>query len=104
MSVDIVFEVLQLVTLLILLGVLISVGQRYPSLVEGNWKMILAGFALFGIGSAFDLADEFITTDAFGTVASIAETTGIATGLLLAALGFRNWFGFMGRFLGASKA
>lgn len=98
----IIFESLGFITSTILFLVVLFAGRRYPSLVEGNWNLIVLGFFFFALGFGIDFADEFefANSDLFNTL----ETIFLAGGLLLAAVGFSRWFNFMARFLGVAKA
>lgn len=103
-DVDVLLESLRIFTMIGLVLVLIGVGRRYPTLVEGNWRLILVGFSITAVAFSFDLADEFINVPVLELPLSLGEALGSAAGLLVAAVGFGRWFNFMGRFLGAARA
>ena len=100
--IDMIFEVSGLVTSAVLFFVVLSAGRRYPALAESNWRLVVVGFFVFMFGFGVNFFDEFELVN--GDMLSRLETFSLSGGLLLAAIGFSRWFGFMARFLGVAKA
>lgn len=100
---DVVLEGLKVVITLILVLILGGAGKRFPQLSGGGWRIVIFGFILMFFGFLFDFSDEIINYEinpVFETIEGFIEEGSLIGGLILVTLGFKSWFGFVGRILG----
>ncbi len=104
--VDVLLEGIKAISVLVLFFIITQAGNRYPQLKKGSWKYITFGFFLMFLGFVADTSDEIINYDMspwLSSAQSFFEEGTLIIGLILVTIGFKQWFEFVGRFLGLNS-